>query len=437
MFQLKGFFSFSPLIDNARDEVAPFGEISSDSLTYAKDKTFHTNDATPQTTLIVFSSQDSTGYVPTPNPLAVTTLQVGQWLLDRAVSGTLVADPSVMLSNIQAEFSTLISDVSSGEIKESGGIRLPEWVRFSVVSEPDSDVMVWLADESFQRQYTGYHIEVVPPIWPLDDFFKDPIQVKALLSEYDLVEKINEVQTARGEYPYTQLIARQYDYTDPLGVVSPVPTNWMLMIYGQAGNNPDLIRNTLIDYILDNSDHTREEWTEILPDLFLTTEFIITPFWTHYGVPNRELQAGIYSPTVKPKDVVPILKQTTQGPKYTETWIEEEYKLSNLIYKSLAFGVVGNPQNRDGITSFYEKFPDYLVVTNDSSDYNRMSVYTQEFFTLLGEMTRVAENLHDMADVPVGMARLTRNGVEYITALYDDVTYLMVGKPYLEELMGV
>lgn len=437
MYQLKGFFNFSSLIDNGLDQVAPFGEISSDSLTFAKDKTYHTNGAAPQTTLISFESQQDGVHAPVPVPLAETVLMVGQYLLDRGVSGTIVSDPNLFHTNLQAEFSTLISDVTSGEINEVDGIRMPEWVRFSVVGHTDDNVItVWLSDESFQNQYTGYSIEVVPPIVPLDDFFNDPIAVKILLDDYDLVEKINEVQQNRGEYPYTQLLARRYNYVNPFDETFQVPSNWMVIVYGQAGINPDIIRNTLIDYILNNSTHTREEWTNILPDLFLTTEFILTPFWTTYSVPNRELQAGLYSPTVRPQHALNVMQQTTRGPKYTPEWITENYEVSNLLYKSLAFGVVGNPQNRDGITSFQEKFADYMIVTNDSSDFNRMSLRTQEFYVLLGEMIRVAEKLTDVSDIPVGMSRLTRDGVHYVAALYENVTYLMVGKPYLEELMG-
>ncbi len=437
MYQLKGFFNFAPLIDNTRDQVALFGEISSDSLTFAKDKTYHTNNTAPQTTLIAFSSQSAGSYAPVPVPLAETALLVGQYLLDRAMSGTLTSDPSLFRNNLQAEFSTAISDISSGELLEGDGLRLPEWIRFSVVGHSeDNEITVWLSDDSFQHQYTGYAIDVIPPIVPLDDFFKDPITVKALLDDYDLVEKINDVQITRGEYPYTQLLARRYNYVNPMDDSFQVPSHWLVMIYGQAGVNPDVIRNAIIDYVLANSTHTREEWTAILPDLFLTTEFILTPFWTSYAVPNRELQAGIYSPTVKPQEALNTLLQTTKGPKYTPEWITTHYELSNLLYKSLAFGVVGNPQNRDGITSFQEKFEDYILVTNDSADFNRMSVRTQEFYVLLGEMLRVAENLTDVADVPVGMSRLERDGVEYVAAIYENITYLMVGKPYLEELMG-
>lgn len=145
MYKLQGFFTYSPLVDNTRDEVALFGELSSDSLTYAKDKTYHTNDAAPQTTLVVFDSREDDTYAPVPSTFAVAALTVGQWLLDRAVSGTLSSDPADILRNLQAEFSSLIQDINCGNILTEGDITLPEWISFDGVgADADKTVSVWL-----------------------------------------------------------------------------------------------------------------------------------------------------------------------------------------------------------------------------------------------------------------------------------------------------
>jgi hypothetical protein len=312
---------------------------------------------------------------------------------------------------------------------------MPEWVSFKDTQLGEENyISIWLSDRAFRYQYDEYEIEVIPPFVPLNDFFNDPVQVQRRLNEFDLIEKLTEVQVARGEYPYTYLKALRFDYIDPNDTGWEIPTEWLLVVYGGEGNNIDLMEQAIIDYILANSDHTEQEWSEILPELFITTEFIITPFWDHYGIPNRELQAGIYSPTVKPKDIVTLLKKTTKGTQYNDTWIENEYEVSNLIYKSLAFGVVGNPQNQDGITSFYQKFTDYLIVTNDSSDYNRMEPRTQEFFTLLSEAIKIAEDLKPTSERPVEMNQISRNGVAYVIFSYENSNYLIAGKPTVEEL---
>lgn len=435
MYRLKGFFSFTPLVDNARDQVAPFGELSDHGLTYAKDKSYHTSPENPQTILIGFHSKRDGDYATVPESLANLTIQIGQWLVDRALNGDISNDVNQLRNNLQSEFASVISDVTTGRLIEESSIRMPEWIGFQSVGlgEPNS-VQIWLSDQSFRRQYDEYYIEIIPPFEPLNDFFLDPLEVIDLIHDIDFVEKMEEVQERRGEYPYTQLLAQSYDYVNPANPSSRTPTKWTILTYGQAGNNPDLIRNAIVDYVLENSDHTREEWTTILPDLFLSTEYVITPLWYQYGVPNRELQAGIHSPVIRPNEALTVLKRTTNGAGFTDAWVEEQHQYSLVLYKSLAFGVVGNSQNRDDIYGLVERFPDYLVVTNQSADYNRMSVRTQEFKALLGELIKIAETLTPTSDVPVGYARLVRDGVVYITRQFEQVLYLVAGRQSVESV---
>lgn len=435
MFVLKGFFSFSTMIDNSRDVISRLGELSSYSSTYAKDKTYHTDAQAPVTTLVTFHTVKDSIPVNLDTNLAGRVVTLGQYIYDRSAEGSLTSNGSAFLQMVRAEFDGQLEEFSFGKIVNEGTMWMPEWVSFkdSLYGE-DNYVTVWLSDIAFRYQYDKYHIEVIPPFTPLDEFFKDPIQVQQKLSEFDLVEKLNEVQATRGDYPYTDLKALRFDYVDPNDSNWTIPTEWLLVVYGAAGSNPDLMKQAIIDYILANSAKTEDEWSVILPEIFVTTEFIITPFWNKYGVPNRELEAGIYSPTVKPKDIVGLLTQTVQGPKYTNAWIESEYELSNLLYKSLAFGVVANPENQDKVTSFYEKFTDYLIVSNNSSDYNRMAPRTQEFFTLLSEAVKLAESLTPVTELPVGMSQIDRKGIDYVVFPYENANYLIVSKKTLEQL---
>ncbi len=437
MFVLKGFFSYSTLVDNTRDAVARFGELSTHSSTYAKDKTYHTDEQAPVTTLVSFHSVKDNQPV-NPNMTLVTRiLTLGQYIYDRANEQSISSDRTAFLQMVKAEFADQIADFTFGPLERSDGLWMPTWVSFtdSQLGE-ENYISVWLSDAAFRYQYDESQIEVIPPFTPIDDFFLDPVRVQQRLNQFDLVEKLGEVEITRGEYPYTDLKALRFNYVDPNDTGWEIPTEWLLIIYGPAGNNPDKMKQAIVDYILANSEYGEDDWSKILPEIFITTEFVITPFWTHYGVPNRELKAGIYSPTVKPKDITSLLRKTTLGPQYNDAWINNEYELSNLLYKSLAFGVVGNPQNQDGITSFYSKFEDYLIVSNESSDYNRMQPRTQEFFTLLSEAVKIAETLSPTSELPVTMNRITRGGVSYVIFPYENANYLIVGKPTVEELTG-
>lgn len=435
MYTLKGFFNYAPFVNNNPDTVAMFGELSANSNTYGKDKSYFTDVSTPFSTLTAFHSKSDGTVTPVDSLLAVRILQLGYYLVQRAISGNITDDATALIQSVLAEYAGVVDTFAVGEMLTNGSLYLPEWIRVkfnsSVITE-DNAITIWFADDSFQRQYDEYIIEVVVPLIPLDQFFLDPLQVQSLLNQYDLVDKLEEVQALRGDYPYTILSPQRYDYRDPNNIAFQLPTHWLVLIYGQAGNNPDAIKNALIDYILANSVHSRSDWTQILPDLFITTEFVFTPFWNSYAIPNRTLQAGIYSPILKPVDIVAWLLQTTKGPMYTEAWIEANYQVSANLYRSIAFAVIGNPDNRDGLTELTDVFPDYILVTNDSSDFNRVEPYTQEWMVKFSQLILIAETMTANTSVPVGYARIIRDNVVYASVSYDNITFMVVAKPQFE-----
>lgn len=438
MYTLKGFFAYNSLTSNQLNTVAKFGELSENSKTYAKDKLQYVNsELAPQTTFVVFHTVKDDQRVEVPVTVFNNALGIGYFLLRRAFDGLIPADGYVLRQQLNAEFNSTTADFEVGLILDDFGFRMPEWIRYKDTTTPDeTQVTVWLADQSFSNQYDEFSIEVVPPILPLDNFFLDPIQVKTLLADYDLVTKTDEVQAKRDEYPFTQIKTFRYDYHNPALVNDLTPTYWIVIIYGQAGNNPDLIREAIVNEVLSNSTHDQEEWAEILPDLFRTTEFIFTPFWTRYSVPNHEFQGGIYSPTVDPREVLSWVKRTARGTGYSPLYVEQRFELTQNIYKSVAMGVLGNPDNRDGITQFSDKFPDYMVVTNNSADFNRMSVTTQEFSNLFSNLLVAAESMSQFTAVPQGLSRIIRDGVVYASGYYKNVNYLVVSKYSAEQYFG-
>lgn len=435
MYTLKGFFQYAPLVDNTADQIALFGELSSDGFTFAKDKQHYTDDDSAHTALVAFHSVKDNGVITMPVPLVPRVLQLGQYLYERAIAGSITDNPQVLMQAVLAEFAGIVTNFSMGQLLTNGAIYMPEWIKYKdgQLGE-DNEITVWLSDDSFRRQYPEYDIEVIVPFANLDDFFLDPLQVQTRLLAYDYVAKLNQAQQIRGDYPYTYLQAAKYNYQNPADHTFKVPSYWIVLIYGQAGNNPDIIKRALIDYVLAHSTHTQDEWAAILPDLFITTEFIITPFWNQYSVPNLQLQAGIYSPILDPRVLLPILQTTTKGPMYTSQVIAASYELSAMIYKSLGFGIVGNPDNREGLNLFSEIFDDYILVTNDSPDFNRLKVYTQEWMVVFSQMVTLAEHFTDTSSVPLGFARVKRDGVLYVAAVYDNITFLVVAKSSLEAL---
>lgn len=434
MYELKGFFEYPAYIDNTSEQVAVLGEISDNSLTYAKDKTIHTGSSTPNVGLISFHSVRDETVVPVEGVYYDQTLKLGNYIFVQAQAGVITNNPAALRQMILTEFAGIVLEYASGKMLTNGTVWMPEWieVKLKTTDNEDNRVIVWLADESFAAQYDGYIIEIIQPLVPVDDFFKDPLIVKNLLADYNIVEKLEEAQAVRAQYPYTHLRAFEFDYVNPADNTKRYPAKWLVLIYGEAGNNLDLIKDAIVKDILDNTTHTREEWETILPDLFISTEFIFTPFWYKYSVPNSDFRSGLYSPIFDPSVDLRYMRRTARGTNYNDTWVNNNYQTSANIYKSLGFGVVGNPRNRNGVTKFFTKFPDYIVAEVGSGDSNRVSPETLEWMMVFSNVIKAAETMTRYTSVPRGISRMVRDNIVYASAYFKNVNYLVAAKASVE-----
>lgn len=436
MYELKGFFTYPAYINNTADTVAVVGEISDNSLTYAKDKTYQTGSSTPNVCLISFHSVRDETIVPVTGVYHDQTLKLGEYIFNQAQAGAITNNPAALRQMVLAEFSGVIESYASGVMKTNGTVWMPEYVevKFTTTNKEDNRVIVWLSDESFSAQYDGYIIEIVQPILPVDDFFKDPLVVKQLLDNYDLVEKLDEAQAVRAQYPYTHLRAFEFDYVNPVDSTKRYPAKWLVVIYGEAGNNPDLIKDAIVKDVLAKSKRPRQDWETIIPDLFLTTEFIFTPLWTKYSVPNSDFRSGLYSPVFDPNTDLKYVLRTARGPAYTDVFVKANFQTSVNIYKSIAFGVVGNPQNRNGVTKFLTKMPDYVVTEVGSGDANRISPDTLAWMMVFSNLLKAAEEMTQYTSVPPGISRMVRDGIIYASAFFKNVNYLVATKASVEQI---
>lgn len=430
MYNLKGFVRLLPLIDNAVDSIAGIGELSDKALTYGKDKGIYTDPTnSPSAEFISFYSANDAGRIDVDSKVANTVLKLGQFLLNRGQTGGSVQDPDKLREMLLGEFQGAIKGLSVGEIIRVNGQYYPTWISYEDVGFSNhNSVTLWFSDTAFRDQYNQYEIEVIPPITNIDDFFMDPLMVKRSLEQTSMTDKINAINMVSKTYPSTHLTGKDYDYHDPQDKSWTLKTTWVVVIWGNAGFNQDAIKNAIQNYILTHSTKTRDQWATLFPDLFLNTEFIIVPFFNKYAIPNKEIQGGIYSPTLYPDTDILLVKKLVKGAKYTPAWVGQNTEYSHNSYKSLGFAVVGHPDNRDGIVRFFDKFRDYLVVTNDSPDFNRMSARTQAFCGLFSKALKLAEMTGESGNTDINFPRIPREGVIYVSFVHENVTYLVANK---------
>lgn len=430
MYILKGFMVIAPLADNAVNVIAPLGELSTQSYTYAKEKGHYTNPSYRDVILTTFRSENFVDGIETLTQVPISqqnaALRIGQWLYTKAELGEINSNYVRCQELLQIEFGTLVSDIKIGEMKTDRTRWLPEWVSYTLTGSPANEVKIWFCDQSFQEQYDEYEIQFVPALEPIDSFFLDPLVVKASLEARTTVDIFNRIEEVKNKQPYTFLLSQEFEYRGQDTAQTRIMTNWTVMIWGIAGNNPDIIKQELARYILKITAYNEEDWIKIFPDIFTNTEYILMPFWDQYAIPNRTIVTGMYSPSSHLLGAIGLAYAAVEGKGYYREHVNENLVLSSVLYKSLAFAAVGGPYNRDGVFRFDMKWPDYLIVPTTSPDFNRMSLKTQEWITLFYEMLIVAENATLTSSVPLGMSRVIRNGVMYIAASYDRVLYLVL-----------
>ena len=437
MYILKGFMVISPLADNTVNVIAPLGELSTQSYTYAKEKGQYTNPAHKDVILTTFASKNIVDQVATlataPIPHQLAALNISQWLYEKAELGELNQNYVHCQGLLQGQFGSLVTDIEVGEMKSDTIRWLPEWITYSLLGS-ENEVKLWFCDESFQLQYDEYELEFVPALEPLDSFFLDPLVVKANLLARNITKVFQRIEEVKNKLPYTTLVNQEFEYRGPDEAGTRIMTNWTVMIWGIAGNNPDVIREELVALILKESAYTEDDWIQIFPDIFTSTEFILLPMWNQYAIPNRSIVTGIYTPSTQLLNALNLAYSGIQGKGYTKTHVDQNFVMSSVLFKSLAFGSVGGPYNRDSIHRFDYKWEDYIIVPSSSPDYNRMNINTQEWVTLFIQLLIVAENATPTSTIPLGMSRVTRNGVVYITASFDRVLYLVLTRYSAQEI---
>lgn len=419
-----GFMVINALIDNTINTVSPLGELSPKARSFSKEVAIYHDDDYDDVRLFGFYSKENNTATPLTKELAKQVLALGDWLAKESGLRHIDADRSAFLQKLNAEYNTRISVKQVGKMVTNGTEWLPEYITFTLLSDRRQNTYkIWFADNAFKNQYDKYEIVVVPPIVNIDDFHKDRESVTNAINRHNLMDLHTRVNIASDGKPYTYVVTYEYSWVNPRDPADKIMTDWTAIIYGEAGQNADIIREVFANYVLANSDFRQPVWERIIPDLFIPTEMYLCPFWTKYATENLQLRGGIYSPTIPYRDIIPFALKTMYN--YTEAHLKENAAVFGSIYKSIAFVACGNEKNRLTPNRFELAWPDYCNIYTTSRDFNRISPETQTFILFMNELLLEAETMTPDSDVPIGMSRVLRGDLYYITKQHNGCTYLV------------
>lgn len=428
MYRFKGFVTVDHLANNNANAVSAIGEISPYSLTFAKDVKHHASSCNTYT-LLEFTSKDTEiGRITAPIGIVEKSIEIAAWVIDRQTALLTVETLSEFKAALISQFQASCSNIDSGILIQAGnGKFYPEYFTFKLTNHPnDNQNTIWLSDNSFKLNYDDYEIVVVPPVTNLELFFGTYQNAVNEINRRTFIDSMDLIQSARNGYPETILTAEEYYFINPNNASNRTKTNWTIMIYGPAGNDVDLIKDALIDYIQRNSTRTENQWKQIFPDIFKSTEFLIYPRWHNYAIEEMVIQSGIYSPLVNPIKEINYLKQIL--PTFNPDHIQDYALIMGFPYKSIALSIISHFENRDNLFDLTTIYPDIINVSNTSLDFNRMTLTTKGFLEKLAAMIYIAESLDQYTELSSGYRRVERDGITYITVRYDNVRFMVSSK---------
>lgn len=436
-YSAKGFVQIKTLIDNTLSTIAGMGELSDLGHSYSREKGVYSTTAYPTLEFICFSGIETDGVTETKTKLPQSVLDseffpVLGTFIDQILNNSAGADLAALAEYVRTHHSSVVGTVDFGTVVSvtvsGAALQTPEWIQFTHPSNQNT-WRFWLVDASFVSQYDEYEIVVVPPFTPISNFFLSGSAVETLLKAVTVTSMITKMDAAKNNVPVSFMDVKSYDYHNPNKPTQTVFVQALfgLMIYGAAGNNDDAKRQAIADYLSANdSAHDRDDWIAILPDIFKRTEFLFIPQWASYAIPNRTLEAGIYSPFLNAKASITDMKAllTDVNAVHLETY------LTNFThtYKSLAVSLVSGSENRNNYYHLSDVFPDVIMVNTASTDFNRMSAATQAFVIILDKLVQYAESLTTRTALPTGYSRVKRSGKTFVSYSIDNIQYLVYAK---------
>ena len=429
MYSFKAFANVRTLVSNTLGVIAPIGELSPNSSTFARDTKIFSG-SNPDVFLTGFSSKSNlNGQIAPPSTILDKSIEISEWVVTRQKNSVTGESKADFLIALIAFFGTTCDRMTCGEmITGVNGKNYPSfisWYSREYQSE-DNQNTIWFADAAFARQYDEYEIVVVPPIDQLDLFYGSYLDVLKVLASSGYSQQISKIQAARSTYPETILTTDTYTYYSYTDSGKTIDTNWTYLIYGPKGNDADLIRQALIGFILKNTAKTIDYWKKIFPDIFKITEFMIIPQWEKYSVDEMTVTEGVHSPVLNYTRVIEKIKTLLMD--YRPVYIDRALCGMTHPYKSLALSMVGNEDNRGGKQYITDVYPDLMMVSTSSNDFKRMSLTTRQFLTLLAEMLLVAEKLTSESDIDLKFKKTVRNDILYLSVNYNNIAFHVASK---------
>ena len=423
---VKGFVTDSAFISNVQNEVASVFELSSKAYSYAKDKTHYSLNAYPGNDLVVFKAinQVTDDAFVLDNGTVDIIFRLTNLIKAYPINHVFPYVTQDYLDYLQANIGAEAVNIGIGEFEQFQTSFYPKWFSFNTTDTEVKNVIIYISNGDFLITYDEYEIQVVPPLADSTLFNRHYGEVLVDLEEETFVKLNDRMELAKGVYPNTYTKVMEFTFHNKLNPTVFKKVYWGVIIYGEAGNDIDAIKDAIEEYILSNPDNIRRQWEIMFPDIFRRTEFLLFPLWHKVAVENLTDLSNIYSSMIGIKEAKEFVHAAVSD-LYSEAEIYNDLVLFPYDYKAITIAAIPGTLNIDNKDQLFEIFNDYIPVNTSSLDYMRMSTGTRDWSYKLEQALLLAETDNIHASVTPGFRKVTRGNRRYVAFYYDNINYLV------------
>lgn len=423
--QILGFGSISQFINNTPGQNSKVGELSTWSQTFSKTKGYYTDGVYPGYCVTTFSVVDTATGNDTTLTQTETNLfvKICKVVTEYAVTNPAPLDPTDFRNYIQAEFFNDIQNLTMGELVQGAGVQMPSWIDFQQKAGDKNLVRLWFADDNFANEYPDFDITVVPPHPDVTVFSGGWAAGVARLVEWPNSKLIEELQAKKNLNPETYIRMLEVDFVNRLNTTQKKTTTWYFLVYGEAGDTEDSLKDAAIDWLVKSSGKDEAYWEPVFPELFKRTEFALFPRWEKISIPNMSDLTALYSPFTDIKETETYLK--AQCSFYPAAHITTNMFTFPVTYKSINVAGVNGVNNIDAQKRIDQVWKDYIAVGTSSPDFQRMEIDTQNWVHFMIKLITTAENATTTSTLPQGIRRVRRGNLVFVSGNYNRANYLV------------
>lgn len=432
MYIAKGFMTMPGLTNNDVNTVAKFGELPTQSQTYTRDLRSYFVATMPDVEFQMFKCISDMNVRTDPSSTMMNTvLQLGEWIYQQHTQKLIPLDKNkaTFIKSITDNFSA-ISAVSIGQMLTGDpDMNMPDYIQFKILDNTiQYQFTIWFSNDAFTQQYDEYEIFLVPPLDNIDVLNDSKANVVSKLLNQPSSRLINAIQALRGNNPETGLLSYDLNYVDPSNPSAQYRTTWTAICYGPAALDNEAIKDAIRNYI-DNKSQL-SNWQTIYPDLYSENEFMFIPFWDNKALQDNALQVGLYSSNVNAGSAIADANKFLPGSYIKQldagSFINTYLNIGSTSYRTLMYGVIGNPNNKNNFFNLVQLYPDFMALSTDDNDFVRMSSDTQTFATTLIKAFDLAYTYTPTATLPAGFTRMVRHSTHFISFVINGYTFAIL-----------